>query len=69
MKQFIVYYQTERGEMPPPFLATEGYILTVEDLPVLYVQGYDFDGWYADNVKVLPDTYTITKGLNLKANQ
>ena len=66
-KQYIVYYQTERGEMPPPFLAAEDYILTAEDLPVLYVPGYDFDGWYVDNTKVLPDTYTITKGLNLKA--
>lgn len=66
-KQYIVCYSTEHGTLPAFFIADEGYILTQNDLPELTALGFDFDGWFINETKLTPDTYSVTQNIVITA--
>ena len=66
-KQYIVCYSTEHGSLPAFFITDEGYILTQNDLPELTALGYDFDGWFINETKLTPDTYSVTQNIVITA--
>lgn len=64
---YEVIYESEFGTIPNPTTVEENTKLSSAQLPNLICNGYNFLGWYLDDVKISADKYTVTENITLKA--
>lgn len=65
--KYTVTYETEHGTKPESITVVEDTILSAEQLPVLYDDGYTFVGWYDEDIKAINNSYKVTKDVQLIA--
>ena len=64
---YTVSYMSDRGTIPASFTVNATTVLSENELPELFVDGYYFYGWYDDNIKAEPGEYIVSKDVNLTA--
>lgn len=63
----ITYDNAGIGESVPPVKLQSGTILYDSYLPELYADGYIFQGWYYNNIKINSGEFKITENITLTA--
>lgn len=66
-KTYLITYQTKFANAPNSVALKENTVLTSNQLPTLFYNGYTFDGWYDGSTKAVAGKYKVTKNVNLVA--
>ena len=65
---YTVSYETEHGTAPEAKKLLIGTVLQAADLPPLVADGFVFEGWYIDTVKITPELqHKVTADIKLVA--
>lgn len=66
--KYTVTYKTEYDSAPESITVFENTILTEEELPTLFQDGYTFGGWFdQDDVQAVADEYKVINNVTLTA--
>ena len=65
---YTVTYETEHGTAPQALRLRAGTVLQAADLPALVADGFVFEGWYINTVKITPELqHKVTADIKLVA--
>ena len=65
---YMVSYISSAGEAPKPIKVKGGTVLSFEELPEITSENYTFNGWYIEDTKIFPGTYSVTDNTVLTAS-
>lgn len=64
--KYTVTYSSLVGDVPAVFQVKPNTKITEDQLPVLFAEGYNFEGWYIGN-ELVTEGYVITKNITIIA--
>lgn len=64
---YKVSFQTEYGTIPEAIMVIPNAVITESQLPVLYSEEKRFSGWFDGDIKVIAESYIVTKDVTLIA--
>lgn len=64
---YKVSFQTEYGTVPETIMVIPNTVITESQLPVLYSDEKKFSGWFDGDIKVIAESYIVTKDVTLIA--
>ena len=64
---YKISFQTEYGTVPETIMIIPNTVITESQLPVLYSDEKKFSGWFDGDIKVIAESYIVTKDITLIA--